>query len=276
MRRKSRRSQIRRSTPNQAEATTHSRPSGIMRLQQLIGNQQVMRTVNYVRANDPVSSQQLPGLRGITPGKRSVLQRFGEDDQLDSRIETKSVDSVSECSVAPRKVKFEEKERTPAGSFGTTGSQVTIEYSVDESGYIKLGKLRPLYTVTIFTPYVTSDKFVEKFTPLMEKLWDEYDGDIQAFSEDSAVRNFHYYDQTLRHEMQHVGSRQLALYDALDHYKDFLDMTDGLKKGEDHFKDMTDRFWATAWDDYTEQVVTHERIHYLDALQMVREYQQRM
>jgi hypothetical protein len=245
-----------------------------MRMHQTMGNQAVMRAVNYVRLNDPASSQQLPPVRGIASGvQRTLIQR--EEHDLEPRVDIENVGTAGEMKVEPRKVEIQEKDQKTGDPFGSTASHVTIEYAVDESGQVSVGSLRPNYTITIYTPYITSDEFIEKFTPLMQKLWEKYDGDIAAFSEDTEVRNFHYYDQTLRHEMQHVGARQLALYDALKQYKHYLKDSGGLTKGEDVFKEKTDYYWRVAWNEGAEKVIPHERIHYLDALQMVREYQQR-
>ena len=274
MRRQTRRLQRRVSNLSPADPATRVRPHGITRMQQTVGNQHMLRAVNYVRLNNAESSRQLPAVRGISTHKDTVLQRAEHD--LEPRVDVENVGSVSTSKVEQRKVEFKEDERKTGDPFGSTESHVTVEYAVDESGHITLGNLRPNYVVTIYTPYITHDEFIEKFTPLMEKLWDKYDGDIEAFSNDMEVRNFHYYDQTMRHEMKHVSARQLALYDALPQYKRFLKSMDALNKGEDFFKEQSDYYWRVAWNEGAENVITHERIHYLDALQMVREYQQRM
>jgi hypothetical protein len=255
-----------------------SQGNALLHWQRKIGNQAVQRHLNHLPGVTPANLQRnaSPTSPISTAAKPNLLQRSWGDEKLDSRIEPESVSEVSAgCGVTKRKVTKETKKKGASDPFGSTSSKLLIEYAVDESGNVMLGCLKPEFAITIFSPYITSDEFVEKFTPLMERLWDKYEGNIQAFSEDRDVQNFNYYDQTMRHEEMHVGARMLAIYDLLPGYKQFLKDTDGLKKGEAHFLDMTDRYWASAWDEQAENVTPHERIHYLDARLMVEEYQQR-
>lgn len=243
----------------------------LLYLQRTIGNQAVQRYLNR-----PIDAANLQ----VTPqkGAGTMLQRSWESEQLDSRVEAKAVSEVSaQCGLQKRKITYQTKDKKPTDPLGSTASHLTIEYAVDaETGQVTLGCMQPEYTITIFKPYVTSDNFVEKFTPLMEKYWNKYDGDMQKFSEDHAVGNFNYYDQTLRHEQKHADSRNLALMDLMPQYKRFLKDFDGLTKGEAHFIDLTNRYWKTAWDEGAENTIKHERIHYLDAVEMVEEYQRRV
>lgn len=256
-----------------------SQGDALLHWQRKIGNQAVQRNLSKLPGVTPPATLQrnTPIAPTIsTTNKPGLLQRGWGDEKLDARIEPKAVgEAKADCGVAKRKVTKLHKERGATDPFGSTESKLIVEYTVDESDHVTLGCLRPEFTITIFTPFITSDEFIEKFTPLMQKLWDKYKGNIQTFSEDRDVRNFNYYDQTMRHEEMHVGARMLAIYDLLPRYKRFLKDTDGLKKGEAHFLDMTDRFWASGWDEQAEIVTPHERIHYLDARLMVEEYQHR-
>lgn len=243
----------------------------LLHLQRTIGNQALQR---YLAT--PAQTANATPMISRAPVLQARLQRSWGDEKLDSRIEPqKTGDADGACSVAKRKVTVQTKKKGATNPYGSTASKLYIDYSVSDDDRVTLGCLRPEFVITMYSPYITSENFVEEFTPLMEKLWDKYDGDIQAFSEDHAVRNFNYYDQTMRHEQMHVGARMMAIYDLLPRYKQFLKDTDGLKKGEAHFLEMTDRFWASGWDDEAETITPHERIHYLDARIMVEEYRSR-
>ena len=269
-------SHVHQSTP--AATSTHN--NSILYLQQTIGNQAVQR---YLGDLSPARSAELTLQRASASpptisvaAHPSMLQRSWGSEKLDSRVEPKKIDAVTAgCGVKKRTVEYQTGKKGPIDPFGSTESKLTIEYAVDDAGQITLGCLRPQFVVTIFSPYVTSDEFVEEFSPLMDMLWEKYDGDIDAFGKDPKVGNFNYYDQTMRHEEMHVNARNLAVIDLLPQFKRFLKDTDALKKGETYFLEKVDFFWAAGWDDETEKKISHERIHELDARNMVEEYQRR-
>jgi hypothetical protein len=260
---------------------TRTRNDSILYLQQTIGNQAVQR---YLDGLTPVGSAQpslqralaSPAITVAAADPGALLQRSWGNEKLDSRVESQKVDEATEgCGVKKRKVEYNTQKKGPINPYGATASKLLIDYAVDDAGKVTLGCLRPEFIITIYSPYVTSDEFVEKFSPLMEMLWEKYEGDIDAFGKDSKVENFNYYDQTLRHEEMHVNARNLAVIDLLPQFKRFLKDSGGLEKGEAYFLDRVDFFWAAGWDDETEKKISHERIHELDARNMVEEYQRR-
>ncbi len=232
--------------------------NAILQLQHTIGNRAVQRQIEAALARE-----------GRGPG--------GGVDIVDTRVELVEVAVASKPSLKERKVTYKEEKETPTSSLGTTESKLTIEYAVDaETGAISIGAIRPEYVITISTPYIGREDFVRKFGPIMEKLWDQYDGDIMAFSKSADVRNFHYEPQTKRHEEMHVTSRQLALRDIVPDYLGYMRREGFLDAGVSKFKDQTHFYLKTAWDEKVEKIVSHEQIYYLDAVTMVEEYRQRM
>ena len=265
--------------PSTSKAT-HTRNSNILYLQQTIGNQAVQR---YLGNSTPLASteptlQRAPASPAISAGAHvPMIQRSWGSEKLDSRVEPQKQDAVTAgCGVKKRKVEYKTDKKGATDPYGSTQSKLLIDYAVDEADQITLGCLRPQFVVTIFSPYVTSENFVEEFSPLMDMLWEKYDGDIDAFGKDPKVANFNYYDQTMRHEEMHVNARNLAVIDLLPQFKRFLKDTDALKKGETYFLEKVDFFWAAGWDDETEKKISHERIHELDARNMVEEFQRRV
>jgi len=177
--------------------------------------------------------------------------------------------------IKEKSVTYEEEKKTTTTGFGATESKVSIDYAVDpETGAVTVGALRPEYIVTTYTPAVQPGEFVREFGPIMETLWDKFDGNMQAFSESYAVRNFNYAPQTLRHENMHVAVRQLALKDLLPEYLGYLKRTKALASVRE-FLNATDMYMRVAWNERCEKIMPHERIHYLDAVTMVEEYRQR-
>jgi hypothetical protein len=227
----------------------------LVQLQRIVGNQAVQRRIESER----------PSAAATESG----------GDIVDTRIELQRVDSVPPKPVLKeRKVTYKEEKSAANTSLGTAESKLTIEYAVDEKGRISVGALRPEYIITIYTPYVSSEDFVSKFGPIMDKLWDEHDGNMQSFSESADVRNFNYEPQTRRHEEMHVASRQLALRDRVPDYLGFLNDNGLLDGSVTKFIEKTHFYWKVAWDERVKEIITHEQIYYLDVA-MVEEYRQR-
>jgi len=239
-----------------APGVTQGSRHPLLQLQRTVGNQAVLRHIEAKGGPAPAAD--------------------GVGDIVDSRIELERVDSVPAKPVLKeRKVTYKEAKSAANTSLGTTESKLTIEYAVDETGRISIGAIRPEYVITIYTPYVSREEFVPKFGPIMEKLWDEHDGNMQSFSESADVRNFNYEPQTKRHEEMHVASRQLALRDLVRKYLDFLGDNGLLTGSVTAFTEKTHFYWKVAWDERVKEIVTHDQIYYLDAVTMVEEYRQR-
>ena len=242
------------SSPNRAVGEAPRNP--ILELQRTVGNRAVGRTLESLRR------------------ARGPIRR--ESDIVDSRIDMAAVAEVPAKPVLrERKVTYKEAKSTAITSIGTAASNLTIEYSVDDTGRISVGALQPEYVITIFTPYISYSEFVPKFGPIMETLWDKHGGNMQSFSESAAVRGFNYEPQTRRHEEMHVNSRQLALRDKLPEYLSFLRDNKLLTSGVSKFIEKSHFYWKVAWDERVEEIIAHEQIYYLDAVQMVEEYRHR-
>lgn len=265
------------STRQPTTPTPASQNGTMLHWQRQIGNQAVQRHLDQLPGMIPDTVQRTPSNQISRSTEQGTLQRDWDSDQLDSRIEPTSVgDTSGGCTVKKRTVDYITAPQPERGSYGSTASKLVVEYAVDDTGNITLGSLRPEFTVTIYTPFITSDDFVEAFTPLMEKFWDTYEGDMAKFSEDHDVGNFNYYDQTLRHEEKHVSARNLAVIDLVPQFKQFMKDSGALTKGEENFKERASYFWKSGWDEMTEAKITHKRIHELDARNMVDEYQRRV
>jgi hypothetical protein len=227
--------------------------------------------------------QRMVGNRAVQRRVEAALRRLdgpdsGGVDKTDSRVELKEVASVEgKPALKERKVTYKEAKPASPGDLGATESKVTIEYAVDAAtGEIRVGAIRPEYTITIYTPYVSYGAFIREFGPIIEKLWEDYGGDIRAFSESPEFLGFHYEPQTMRHEQMHVSSRQLALRDMVPDYLDYTNRMGYFSKGVGDFLHQTGQYFRTRWNERVEEIVTHEDIYYLDAVTMVEEYRQRM
>lgn len=237
--------------PIPAPAARDHRP-GLLHLQQTVGNQAVRRSIE---------------------GRGGIIRRA--PGSLDSRVDPVEVTAADATPVVKeRKVSYEEARKGANDPFGATESNVRIEYSVDDTGAVTVGALRPEYVVTLYTPVIQSDEFVEKFGPIAGLLWDRHGGNMAEWAQSSEVANFNYGPQTLRHENMHVAARQLALRDILPGYLGFLKRT-GARSSVSQFLEKTDLYFRVAWNERAEQIAPHERIHYLDAVTMLEEYRQR-
>ncbi len=229
----------------------------ILKLQRAVGNQAVQRRFEARRGPEEAASD--------------------GTDIVDSRVDLVRVDSVEgKPSLKERKVTYKDAKSAANTSLGTAESKLTIEYAVDaETGEIRVGAMRPEYIITIYTPYVASGEFVRKFGPIMETLWDEHGGDVMAFSQSNAVRGFNYEPQTRRHEEMHVASRQLALRDQVPRYLKYMRDNGFFGAGVSKFEEQTHFYLKVGWDERVKEIVTHDRIYFIDAQTMVEEYRQR-